>query len=405
MDALAPDDHVVVVGAGLAGWRLCEGLRAHGFAGRVTLVGAEPHLPYDRPPLSKQVLAGRWDLDKVALAHEGRAREIGVELTLGVPAVGLDAASGEVDLADGTRLHPTRVALAVGVGARAFATPSSGPLTTLRTLDDAVALRDRVAALEAGETVVVVGGGFLGAEVATSLAARGLVPVVLEAAARPLIGPLGEVVAGWLAGLAAAASIELRTGVVVRDVVAGSTTWRVELEDGALEGRAVVAAVGSRLDLGWLEGSGVELDDGIVVDVGLRAAPRVAALGDAARVVEVTGERGVRREHWQVAADHAETLARAWAGVDPSPVPATPYFWSDQYGKKIQLLGRPRPDDEVVRVLGAANADRWLALYARRGVVTGAVALSQPRALMRAKPFIDAGAPLDEALADAPWEH
>ncbi len=404
MDALEPDDHVVVVGAGLAGWRLCEGLRAHGFAGRVTLVGAEPHHPYDRPPLSKQVLAGRWDVDRVALAPEGRAGEIRVDLTLGVPAVGLDAASGEVTLADGTRLAATRVALAVGVAARAFATPSSGPLRTLRSLDDAAALRDRVADLEAGETVVVIGGGFLGAEVATSLVARGLVPVVLEAAARPLVGPLGEVVAGWLAGLAADASIELRTGVVVRDVVAGPSTWRVELEDGTLEGREVVAAVGSRLDLGWLEGSGLELDDGVVVDAALGAAPRVAALGDAARVVEVAGERGVRREHWQVAADHAETLARAWAGAEPSPLPATPYFWSDQYGKKIQLLGRPRPDDEVVRVLGPANADRWLALYARRGVVTGAVALSQPRALMRAKPFVDAGASLDRALADAPWE-
>ncbi len=404
MDALGPDDHVVVVGAGLAGWRLCEGLRRHGFAGRVTLVGAEPHLPYDRPPLSKQVLAGRWDLDRVALAGEERAREIGVALTRGVRAVALDAAAGEVTLADGARLGATRVALAVGVEARAFVTPSSGPLPTLRSLDDAVALRDTVAGLEAGETVVVVGGGFLGAEVATSLAARGLVPVVLEAAARPLVGPLGEEVAGWLAGLAADASIELRTGVVVRDVVAGSASWRVELERGSLEGRAVVAAVGSRLDLGWLEGSGLELDDGIVVDAGLGATPRVAALGDAARVVEVEGERGARREHWQVAADHAEALARAWAGVEPSPLAATPYFWSDQYGKKIQLLGRPRPDDEVVRVVGPASPDRWLALYARRGVVTGAVALSQPRALMRAKPLVDANASLDAALADAPWE-
>ncbi len=404
MDALGPDDHVVVVGAGLAGWRLCEGLRRHGFAGRVTLVGAEPHLPYDRPPLSKQVLAGRWDLDRVALADETRAREIGVELRRGVRAVALDAATGEVTLADGTRLLPTRVALAVGVEARAFDTPSGGPLSTLRSLDDAVALRERVAGLEAGATVVVVGGGFLGAEMATSLAARGLVPVVLEAAARPLVGPLGEEVAGWLDGLAADASIELRTGVVVRDVVAGPGAWRVELADGEIEARAVVAAVGSRLDLGWLEDSGLDLDDGVVVDAGLRAAPRVGALGDVARVVEVEGERGARREHWQVAADHADALARAWAGAEPSPLAPTPYFWSDQYGKKIQLLGRPRADDEVVRVVGAAGADRWLALYARRGVVTGAVALSQPRALMLAKPLVDAGARLDEALAAAPWE-
>ena len=403
MDALGPDDHVVVVGAGLAGWRLAEGLRRYGYVGRVTVVGAEPHLPYDRPPLSKQVLAGRWDLDRVALAGEERAREIGVALTRGVRAVALDAAAGEVTLADGARLGATRVALAVGVEARAYSTPSSGALATLRSLDDAVALRDRLAGLEGGETVVVVGGGFLGAEAATSFAARGLVPVVLEAAKRPLVGPLGEEVAGWLGDLAAGASIELRTEVVVRDVVAGPGTWRVELEDGSLEGRAVLAAVGSHLDLGWLEGSGLALDDGIVVDGALCAAPRVAALGDVARVVEVEGERGVRREHWQVAADHADALARAWAGAAPSALTATPYFWSDQYGQKIQLLGRPRPDDEVVRVVGSPTAGRWLALYARAGVVTGAVALSQPRALMLAKSLVDAGARLDDALADAPW--
>ncbi|HQU26442.1 MAG TPA: FAD-dependent oxidoreductase [Acidimicrobiales bacterium] len=404
MDALGHDDHVVVVGAGLAGWRLAEGLRRHGFAGRVSVVGAEPHLPYERPPLSKQVLAGRWDLERVALAGGDRAGELGIDLRLGARAVALDAAAGEVTLEDGTRLVATRVALAVGVEARAFSTPSSGALPTLRSRDDAEGLRDRVAGLEPGETVVVVGGGFLGAEVATSLGARGLVPVVLEAATRPLVGPLGAEVAGWLAGLAADASIELRTGVVVRDVVAGSGTWRVELDDGLLEGREVVAAVGSRLDLGWLEDSGLALDDGIVVDAALRAAPRVAALGDAARVLEVEGERGARREHWQVAADHAEALARAWAGAEPSALAATPYFWSDQYGKKIQLLGRPLPDDEVVRVVGSTTSGRWLALYARAGVVTGAVALSQPRALMLAKPLVDVGARLDDALADAPWE-
>lgn len=403
MEALAPDDAVVVVGAGLAGWRLCEGLRRHGFAGPLTLVGAEPHLPYDRPPLSKQVLAGAWDPARTALCDPERVAALGVEARLGIRAVALDAASGEVFLEDGTRLHGARVALALGVAARDLATPSSGPLATVRTLDDALALRERVAGLAAGDRVAVVGGGFLGAEVATSLAARGLTPVVLEAAARPLLGALGEEASSWLAPLASRAGVELRCGVRVLDVEPAGSGWRVRLEDDALDVGAVVAAVGSRLDLGWLEGSGLDLDDGVVVSSDLAAGPRVAALGDAARVREEGGAPGVRREHWQVAVDHAESLARAWAGAAPSPVPATPYFWSDQYGAKIQLLGSARPDDDVVVVLGEPGGERWLALYARRGRVTAALSLSQPRALMRAKPLVDAGARLEDALGAAPW--
>lgn len=403
MDALAPGDGAVVVGGGVAGWRLCEGLRRYGFTGPITLVGDDPHAPYDRPPLSKQVLAGTWDPERATLARPERLAELGIDARLGRRAVALDVEAGAVTLDDGSRLGGARVALALGVRARAMHVPTAGALATVRSLDDALALRGRAERLEPGARVAVIGGGFLGAEIATSLKARGLEPVVLEAAVRPLVGPLGEAVSTWLAPIAAGYGVQVRTGVRLNDVIEYVSGVRVELEDGVLEAALCVAAVGSALDLAWLDDSGLNLDDGIVVESDLAAAPRVAAIGDAARVIEVQGERGARREHWQVAIDHAEELARAWAGAPPSPVIPTPYFWSDQYGQKIQLLGRPRPDDEAVLVAGAPGEARWLALYVRDGAVTGAVSLSHPRALMRVKPLIDRTAHLGEALAAAPW--
>jgi 3-phenylpropionate/trans-cinnamate dioxygenase ferredoxin reductase component len=400
---LSAKDHVVVVGAGLAGWRFVEILRQLGYEGAVTLIGEEAHAPYDRPPLSKQVLSGKWGLDKTTLATPEKIERANATFLLGRRAVGLDVGAMSVHLDDGAVVAGTHVVLATGTTARPLSYDSSGPLMTLRTSDDAARLNQMVAALDPESVVAIIGGGFIGAEVATSLAARGLRPVVLESLERPLIGVVGDEASSWLYPLASAAGIEVRTSQRIRDVTVVDKVMVDFHAAPSLEARGVIAAVGSALDLAWLEGSGLTLDNGVVVDENLEAAPRVAALGDVARFVHTSGldQVHIRVEHWQVAADHAWHLAHRW--MDEKATPAIPYFWSDQYGKKIQMLGHPRPDDEVVMVSGRADEMKWLSLYVRDNVVTGILALSNPRGLATAKVVLDTLTTIDDARALAPW--
>lgn len=406
VNRLSSKDHVIVVGAGLAGWRLVQSLRRVGYEGAITLVGDEPHAPYDRPPLSKQVLAGKWAPEKATLASKELLLEADVETRLGARATALDVASMSVHLNDGSVVAGTHVALATGSRARPLSFSSSGPLATLRNIDDVRDLSGQFDALSPASVVAVIGGGFVGAEVATSAKARGLTPVVLEAAVRPLIGVLGEVASSWLESLASDAGIELRTHQQLLDVETREGGADLRFEDGStLHAGAVLAAVGSVIDVAWLDTSGLTLDDGVVVDEHLQAAPNVAALGDVARFLfrNAAGEELVRIEHWQVAADHATQLAHYWVLGENPPAPMIPYFWSDQYGQKIQMLGHPRPSDDVALVSGGVASRKWLALYSRDGQVTGIVTLNQPRALMLTKVTLDEPTTLAEALARAPW--
>ncbi|HEV2427091.1 MAG TPA: FAD/NAD(P)-binding oxidoreductase, partial [Acidimicrobiales bacterium] len=346
---LTADSRVVVVGAGLGGWRLAEALRREGFAGVITLVGDEPDPPYDRPPLSKQVLRGDRALDHVDLATPAKVAEVGVELRLGRRAVGLDVDARAATLEGGDRVAGDVLVVATGARARTLDFPGAGVPLTLRSRADAERLVAAAERLEPGSPVVVIGGGFVGAEVATSLHARGLAPVVLEALDHPLVSVLGPTVAEWLAPAPERAGVELRAGVGVDDVAGGPGDFRVALADGSeLAAPLAVLAVGALPNVEWLEGTGVRLERGVVVDARLEAAPGVHALGDVARFPYPgpEGDELVRVEHWQNAADHAVHLARVLA-VGDTLAPVTPYFWSDQYGVKIQLLGHPHPDDEV----------------------------------------------------------
>ncbi|MGH9020884.1 MAG: FAD-dependent oxidoreductase, partial [Acidimicrobiales bacterium] len=276
--------------------------------------------------------------------------------------------------------------------------------TVLRTRADALALIGSIEALDRGSRVVVVGGGFVGAEVATSLVARGLAPVVLETLARPLITVLGGEVSAWLAPLGERAGVDVRSDQRVLGATVNGGSVRVDVGPGGeLVAPIALAAVGAAPNVEWLEGSGLDLDRGVVVDEALMASECVAAIGDVARASwrGPLGVEQVRVEHWQSATDHALALARRWTGG--APVAAVPYFWSDQYGHKIQVLGHPHADDDVTRVAHDAATERFTALYSRDGVVTGAVALSQPRTLMRAKAVLDEPTTLDDALARAPW--
>jgi len=403
---LQSTDHVVIVGAGFGGWRLVEALRREGFLGAITLLGEEIYAPYDRPPLSKQVLAGKWDVERATLATPEKVAEHEVRLRLGVRAVGLDIEANEVHLENGSSLSGTHIVIATGTRARRLPFSADADILTLRNRADELRMREELSALDEGSVIAVIGGGFVGAEVATQLKSRGFVPIVLEALARPLLTILGSDVSSWLEGLARDVDIELRTNLRISDVERDAESFTVRIDGGDdLRADHVVVAVGALPNVEWLEGSGLTLDNGVVVDENLLAREHIAAIGDVARFSwpNVMGEELVRVEHWEIANVHANSLAHFWMTGEDSGALMVPYFWSDQYGKKIQMLGHPHPDDDVMLVHGSVDEGKWLALYSRDGVVTGTVTLSQPRALMLTKHLLESPSTLDKALHDAPW--
>lgn len=405
---LPADGTVVVVGASLAGLRAAETFRAEGFTGRVVLVGEEPHPPYDRPPLSKQVLAGTWDPAKATLAGPDRLAELGLDVRLGRRAVALDAEALRVTLDDGSVLAADGVVVATGAHPRPLlGTEGVDHVHVLRTLDDADAIRRRILAVGEGCRVLVIGAGFIGSEVASTAATLGCRVTVLEALATPLEPALGPVIGAACASLHAAHGVDLRTGAAVVSVAPGpSAPVAVSLADDAvLEADVVVVGIGVVPATAWLEGSGLKVGNGVVADASLFCADRVVAAGDVASWEWHHDARRaeVRIEHWQVAAEEGVAAARhLLAGRDAAPpFDPVPYFWSDQYGLRIQVLGRPEPTDEVVVVQGSLDEHRFLACYGRDGRITAALALAMPRQLMALRPVLESGSSLAHALAVA----
>jgi len=342
-------EHVLVVGAGLGGIRVADQLRQAGYEGRISLVGDEVHPPYDRPPLSKQLLAGTWEADRLSLKDEAGLEDLGVRLHLGLRAVALRP--GEVELSDGSVLTADAIVLATGVVARRL---PGQPETvhTLRTLDDALALR---AALATATNLLVIGAGFIGAEVASTAVDKGVKVTVLEAAPVPLVRGLGEQVGAMAGRLLSEGGVDLRLGTALtRFVPAAGSGVGVELADGSqLEADVVVVGIGGRPDLDWLADTGLDLSDGVQCDavgrvVGLDG---VWALGDMASWEDPELGGHHRHEHWTSTSDQAIVVARAITGTEPPP-PAVPYFWSDQFGLKIQLIGRPDLADSLEQLHG-----------------------------------------------------
>lgn len=344
----AQPEHVLVVGAGLGGLRTIEQLRASGFQGRISLAGAEVHPPYDRPPLSKQLLTGDWEAARLVLRTEEGLDELGVRTHLGLRAVALRP--GEVELSDGASLYGDAIVLATGLVARALPGQPDG-VHTLRTIDDALALRGE---LEKAASVLVVGAGFIGAEVASSAHSRGVAVTVLEAAAGPAERALGPDVARVAARLFAEAGVDLRTGVSITGFTdPGDAGVAVELADGERVAADLgVVGIGGRPDLEWLAGTGLDTATGIPCDASGRVEglDGVWAVGDVASWAGPDGVRH-RHEHWTSAGDQAAVVARDILGAEPPP-PTVPYFWSDQFGLKIQLIGRPETADSVVPLHG-----------------------------------------------------
>ncbi|WP_030622593.1 NAD(P)/FAD-dependent oxidoreductase [Streptomyces sclerotialus] len=371
---------VTVVGASLAGLYAARALRSQGFQGRLVIVGDEHHRPYDRPPLSKDFLKGETGQEQLALADAEEIAELDAEWVLGTRAAGLDDEGRTVRLAGGRALATDGVVIATGATPRRLPGPELSGVHTLRTLDDAQALR---ADLAGGPgRVVVIGGGFIGAEVASSCAALGHDVTVVEAAPLPLLPQLGEEMAGVCAALHGDHGVALVTGTGVAALRGepGGRVTGVELADGRLlPADTVVVGIGVRPNTDWLAGSGIAVADGVVCDAGcVTALPHVVAVGDVARA------GGSRTEHWTSATEQAAVAVHnLLAGATLMAHRAVPYFWSDQYGVRIQFAGRRLPTDTVRIVEGSPEDRSFLAAYERDGRTTAVLALNRPRPFMK----------------------
>lgn len=393
---------VVVVGASLAGLRAATTLRDEGFEGAITLVGDERHGPYDRPPLSKQVLAGEWSAEQVGLAHEQLDAEWLLGPDGGGGAAGVDLERAEVTLADGTTLDYDGLVVATGASARRLpGQPDLPGVHVLRTLDDALALRADVAA--GPDRVVVVGAGFIGSEVAATCREAGCEVTVLEAMPVPLERALGAEMGAVMGRLHLEHGVDLRLATGVAGIEGADRVERVRLADGsAIEASVVVVGIGVVPNLGWLEGSGLTVDDGVVCDATCRAAPGVVAAGDVARW-DHPRYGSLRVEHWENAQEQATHAARTLLadldGRAGEPYAPIPWFWSDQYDRKVQVAGHPSPTDEVRVVDGSVDEHRFVALYGDGERLTAVLGVNRPRLVVQHRMGLVDGVSWQDALA------
>jgi NADPH-dependent 2,4-dienoyl-CoA reductase/sulfur reductase-like enzyme len=373
---------IAVVGASLAGLSAARALREHGHDGRIVVIGDEVHAPYDRPPLSKEFLAGTASLDDIALGSPDD-EALDLDWRLGCRAVGLERLTRTVRLENGTEVRADGVVLATGARARRL--PGSDGLAgvhVLRSLDDAIALRE---ALAAAGRVVVIGAGFIGAEVASTARQLGLDVTVVETQPVPLAGPLGAELGAVCAELHADHGTRLLTGRGVAGLLGTDRVEAVELTDGTrLPADVVVVGIGATPNIEWLADSGVALGNGVLTDEQCATnVPGVVAVGDCAAAWSVPAERNVRIEHWTHALEQATTAAATLLGsASPTPTPV-PYFWSDQYGARIQFAGSRREGD-VARVVEGSYLDRsFLVVYERDDVPVAVLGMDQPRLFTR----------------------
>jgi 3-phenylpropionate/trans-cinnamate dioxygenase ferredoxin reductase component len=397
-------DSVAIAGASLAGMHAAHTLRKEGFDGRLVVVDAEDRLPYDKPPLSKQVLAGSWEPERITLPAVGE--DLDIEWMLGRRCVSLDLDQRTIVLDDATAVPFDGAVIATGASARRLAgQPELPGLHLLRTLDDCLALR---ADLDRGPSrVVVVGAGFIGAEVAATCRERGLDVTLLEAAPVPLERALGAEIGLVCAALHRSHDVDLRLGAAVAGFAGSERVEAVLLGDGStVEAEVVVVGVGVAPNTGWLEGSGLVLDDGVVCDETLLAAPGVVAAGDIARWPSRRFGTHLRVEHWENAVQQGEAAARrllagpldAVGGTPLEPFDPVPWFWSDQYDRKIQLAGRSGSDHDVEVVIGSVEEHRFVALYGKGGRVQGVLGFSRPRHVMQLRQLVVDGVPWEDGI-------
>jgi 3-phenylpropionate/trans-cinnamate dioxygenase ferredoxin reductase subunit len=395
---------IVIVGASLAGLRAAQAVRAGGHDGDLVVVGAEEHLPYTRPPLSKELLRGVQEPADCALPGSDALQ--GVDWRLGTPAAALDRADKQIVLADGSAITYNKAILATGCRARTWQGPGAGldGVFTLRDLGDALALRT---ALEAGGRLVVVGAGFVGCEVAATAAHRGVQVTIVDVAPHPML-PLGPELGGLMADLHRAHGIALRLGVGVRALRGPGQVTSVELQDGtSLEADAVLVATGAIPNVEWLAGSGLTIDRGVVADATLTSVddPDVLVAGDlACWPSALAGGAIVRVEHWTNAAEQGTLAGRNALIDDPAQrtaLSSVPMFWSDQHDRKVQAVGLPGAADEITIAESSPDGDRLVAIGARDGRLVAAIAFNAAKRLGWYRRQLAAGARAEQVLAAA----
>lgn len=378
---------VVIVGASLAGLSTARELRALGHTGEITLIGAEKHLPYDRPPLSKAVLNQGVSSAPIGLTDDQDLTAF--QWRLGSSAIGIDhqAARHDVLLDDGTSIGATTVVVATGARPRTLIGADMPGVHTLRTFDDALELRD---SMRRGGHMVVIGAGFIGCEVAASAAAAGMSVTVVEASEAPGAALLGAGLAHWLHTVHARHGVTLRAGAAIETINGTARVESVTLADGTeLPADTVVIGIGALPNTEWAATSGMGIDRGFLTDAQCATAVAgVYAVGDCARVYNPTTAVHVRQEHWAAALDHARRAARSLLRLPP-PKYTAPYFWSDQYGLRLQVCGTIPAGQSPSIVEGSLESDHFVAVYGAADDPVAVVAACGGRTFTRLRKHID----------------
>lgn len=390
----------IVIGAGQAGGRAVEAMRACGFTGRILLLGAESHLPYERPPLSKKLLTGEVGQQTTYLHDQAFYDDQGIELRLGTNAVAIDRKARTLELASGETLHYDKLLLTTGARVRKLSIPGATlpGVHYLRDMDDCLAIRER---LSQNARLVVVGGGFIGLEAASAARARGCAVTILEAADLVLNRVAAPEIGRFYEELHRANGVDIRTRVKVVEFTGDGRIEAVVCEGGVIcPADFVIVGIGVEAETGLASDAGLDVDNGIVVDHhGRSSDDRIFAAGDVTNHPNEALGRRLRLESWQNAQNQAIAVARVMCGGS-EPYRELPWFWSDQYGLNLQMVGLPGDWDQIV-MRGDMAAHKFTAFYLRDRLVIGANAVNSPRDLRYARMFMEQGArPDPAALAD-----
>lgn len=374
----SPVRRVAIIGAGAAGLTTAEALRDLGFVGTIVLIGGERHVPYDRPPLSKQILAGRWEPQQSYLRTHESYDELGIELRLSTTAVAIDSTLRCVMLSDGDSINYDALVIATGSRARVLADmPDDDRVHHFRTVDDAVALRLQ---LQGQPRTLILGAGVLGLELAATIRELGSQVHVIDPLPSPMLRQFGPTIGDPLVQLHAEHGVDLTLGVDVQQVVHGRDgAIQINLIDGTSRtGELLVVAVGSKPNIEWLAGSGLPTADGVLTDGDGRVQDNVFAVGDVAARFDMDAQRHVRSESRTAAGEHGWAAAAAIMNL-PAPPPPSRYFWTDQYSTKIQGVGRFTSDTNLDVVDGDLHSGRFVATCSLNGRLRGVVGWNLPR--------------------------